>query len=106
MAVLRLMTNSYLVGCLHRQVGGLLALENAVDVGGRTPEQIYQVGPVRHQAASLDEEAVGINCGQLVLRGERDDPIALNRRDGATGRSGRRSDDPQSRPPHAPFRRP
>ena len=34
-AVLRLITSSNLVGCLHRQVGGLLALEDAVDVDGR-----------------------------------------------------------------------
>ena len=28
LAVLRLMTSSYLVGCLHRQIGGLGAFEN------------------------------------------------------------------------------
>ena len=33
MAVLRLMTSSNLVGCLHRQVAGLLALKDAIDVG-------------------------------------------------------------------------
>ena len=33
-AVLRLITSSYLVGALHRQVGRLLALEDAVDVAG------------------------------------------------------------------------
>ena len=37
LAVLRLMTSSYLVGCLHRQVSRLLALEDAINVAGREP---------------------------------------------------------------------
>ena len=35
LAVLRLITSSNLVGCLHRKVGRLLALEDAIDVAGR-----------------------------------------------------------------------
>jgi hypothetical protein len=35
LAVLRLITVSYLVGALHRQVGRLLASEDAIDVLGR-----------------------------------------------------------------------
>ena len=45
LAVLRLITSSYLVGCLHRQVGRLLALEDAIDVAGRAPVQLDQAGP-------------------------------------------------------------
>ena len=37
LAVLRLITSSNLVGCWTGKIGGLLALENAVDVAGRTP---------------------------------------------------------------------
>ncbi len=68
---------------LHRQVGRLLALEDAVDVAGRSPVQIDQVGPIGHQAAGRDEEAIRIDRGQLVPRRERDDQIAMNRRDRA-----------------------
>ena len=32
LAVLRLITSSNLVGCLHRQFGGLFALEDATDI--------------------------------------------------------------------------
>ena len=35
MAVLTLITKSHLVGCLHRQVGEFLALEDAIGVAGR-----------------------------------------------------------------------
>jgi hypothetical protein len=38
-------------GRLHRQVGRLLALEDAVDVAGGTPELIGIVRPVGDQAA-------------------------------------------------------
>ena len=45
LAVLRLMTSSNLVGCLHRQVGRLLALEDAIDIAGRAPELVDRSGP-------------------------------------------------------------
>ena len=31
--------------CLHRQVGGLLALEDAIDIAGRAPVLVDQIGP-------------------------------------------------------------
>ena len=83
LAVLRLMIELVLGRRLHRQVGRLLALEDAVDVAGRAPVQIDQAGSIRHQAAGLDEEAIGINRGQPVPRRERDDQLALNGRDRA-----------------------
>ena len=43
---------------LHRQVGGLLALEDAVDVAGRAPVLVDVIGPVGNQAAGGDEVAV------------------------------------------------
>jgi hypothetical protein len=48
------MTSSYLVG-LHRQVGGLLALEDAVDVDGAAAVLIDEIGAVGDQAAAGDE---------------------------------------------------
>ena len=38
LAVLRLITSSNFVGCLHRQIGRLLAFEDAVDIAGRTAD--------------------------------------------------------------------
>jgi hypothetical protein len=43
LAVLRLITSSYLVG-LHRKVGRLLALENTIDVAGRA---VVLLDPIR-----------------------------------------------------------
>ena len=43
---------------LHRQVGRLLALEDAIDVAGRAPVLVDQIGPIGDQAAGGDEEAV------------------------------------------------
>jgi hypothetical protein len=40
---------------LHRQIGRLLALENAIDVSCRAPVGIDRVGPVGDQAAAGDE---------------------------------------------------
>ena len=37
---------------LHRQVGRLLALENAIDVAGRAPELVDPIRPVGDQAAA------------------------------------------------------
>ena len=42
---------------LHRQVGRLLALEDAIDVAGRAPVLVDQIGPIGDQAAAGDEEA-------------------------------------------------
>jgi hypothetical protein len=52
------MTSSYLVG-LHRQVRGLLALEDAVDVDGAAAVLIDEIGAVGDQAAAGDEVSKG-----------------------------------------------
>ena len=41
---------------LHRQVGRLLALEDAVDVAGRAPVLVDLIRPIGDQAAAGDEE--------------------------------------------------
>jgi hypothetical protein len=45
-AVSRLMTSSYFGRRLHRQVGWLLALEDAIYVPGRKPVLVDDVGPI------------------------------------------------------------
>src|SRR5262249_818537 len=78
LAGLRLITNPYWVGaCTGR--GGLLALEDAIDVAGRSPVVVDHAGAVRYQPAGFDEGAIEIDCGQPMLRGKLDDPRALHR---------------------------
>ena len=64
---------------LHRQIGRLLALEDAIDVAGRAPVLIDEIRPIGDQAASGDEEAFGVDRRQLVLGRQRDDQIAMKR---------------------------
>ena len=62
---------------LHRQVGRLLALEDAVDVAGRAAGRIGRIGPVGHQAAARGEGAERIDRGQTMTRGKRDNQLAV-----------------------------
>ena len=41
---------------LHRQVGRLLALEDAIDIAGGAPVLVEQIGPVGDQAAAGDKK--------------------------------------------------
>src|SRR5262249_51786090 len=58
---------------LHRKVGRLLALEDAVDVAGGAPASVEVISPIGDQAAAGDVEAVVVDRGQLVPGGQRDD---------------------------------
>jgi hypothetical protein len=51
---------------LHRQIGRLLALKDAVDVAGGPPVLIDVIRPIGDQAASGDEGAFEVDRGQLV----------------------------------------
>ena len=53
----RLEIDHQLVLCrrLHRKIGWLLALEDAINIAGSAPELIKIVRPVRQQAATFDE---------------------------------------------------
>jgi hypothetical protein len=51
---------------LHRQVGGLLVAQDAVDVNSRMPILVALIGAIGDQAADLDEVAERIDRGQLV----------------------------------------
>ena len=63
---------------LHRQVGRLLALEDAIDVAGGAPVLVDEIGPIGNQAAAGDEVAFEVDRGQLVPGRQRDDQIAMN----------------------------
>ena len=73
MAVLRLITSSNLVGCMHRQVGRLLALEDAAGIDAGLAIRIGEAGAVAHQAAGLDELAQRIDRGHRVAGRQRDE---------------------------------
>ena len=74
---------------LHRQVGRLLALEDAIDVAGRAPELVDQIRPIGDQAAAGDEVASVVDRGQFVPGRKRDDQLAM---DAPPTRSPSRSD--------------
>src|SRR5215216_617764 len=58
---------------LHRQVGRLLALEDAVDVSSRAPKLVEEIRAIGNQAAGGDEVAFIVDTGQPVAGGQRDD---------------------------------
>ena len=77
---------------LHRQVGRLLALEDAVDVAGGASILVDQVRPVGDQATGCDGVAAGVDRGQTVPGRQRGDQFAMNdRRCASPSRSGRHS---------------
>ena len=51
---------------LHRQVGRLLALEDAIDVASGASVLVEQIRPIADQAAAGDEKAGGVDRGQFV----------------------------------------
>ena len=66
MAVLRLIDQLEFGRLLHRQVGGLLALEDAIDVAGSAPELVHEIGPVGDEAATGDEKPVEVDRWEAV----------------------------------------
>ena len=43
--------------CLHRHIGRLLTLEEAIDITGRAPVWVDRISPIANQPAVGDEEA-------------------------------------------------
>ena len=75
-AVLRLMTSSNL-GRLHdRQVGRLLALEDAAGIDAGLTIRIRDAGPVAHQAAGRSKFAQRVDRWQRVAGCQRDNVFA------------------------------
>src|SRR5262245_30986940 len=62
---------------LHWKVGGLLAFKNTIDVTGRPPVLISRVRPIANQATVGDVSAEWIGCRQSMSSCERDDEIAI-----------------------------
>src|SRR6516162_2637393 len=60
---------------LDRKVGGLLALEDAIDIGCGAAEQIGALNSVGNQASAPGELRNRIDCGQVLLRRQRDDHL-------------------------------
>ena len=72
LAVLRLMTNSNLVDCMHRQVRGLLALEDAAGVDAGLTIRVRNAGAVAHQTAGFGIFANCVDRRDRVARRQRD----------------------------------
>src|SRR5262249_8132662 len=60
------------------QVGRLLALEDAINVAGRLPILVQEIGPVRNKAAAGDVEALRIDSRQSMPGRQRDNQIAVS----------------------------
>ena len=73
------MTSLVLGRCLYRQVGRLLALENAIDVTGRLPKLVGNIRPIADQPAANDHWTGRVDCGQLVPGRKYDNQIVMRR---------------------------
>ena len=62
LAVLRLIATRT-SSALHRKVDRLLALEDAVDIGGRAPKLVEEIWPVGHQAVGGRPEPAIVDRG-------------------------------------------
>jgi hypothetical protein len=72
LAVLRLRTNSKLGRLHHRQLTGLVALENARDIDAGLTIGIDVAGSIARQTAGVDKLTPIVHGWHLVTRGERD----------------------------------
>src|SRR5262245_60277641 len=69
---------------LHRQVGWLLALEDAIDIASGASVVIEPVGPVRDEAASGDKSTVRVHCRELIPGRQCDYLLAVSEGRGAS----------------------
>src|SRR5262249_979756 len=53
---------------LHRKIGWLFTLEDAIDIAGRAPVLVNKIGSVGHQAAGDDEVAFEVDRWQFMSR--------------------------------------
>src|SRR5438128_10749041 len=70
---------------LDGQVARLLALEDAVDVGGRPSELVVLIEAVGEQPALIREDAQGIDRRQAMASGECNNLSTVHRREGIEG---------------------
>ncbi len=65
---------------VHRKVSRFLALKDAINVPGGAPVLVYEIGPVRAQAATHHKLAIGIYSWQFMLGRKRDNRVTVNDR--------------------------
>ena len=76
LAVLRLMISSTFVACCDRQVGWLLALENAAGVDAGLTVRVRNTAAVAHQAAGRGELAILVDRRHRVANRQRGELFA------------------------------
>ena len=64
--------------CLHRKLGGLLALEDTIDVGSGLPKLVDNIRTVGDQATIGGKDVQWINRRQSVQSRQRDDRFTLS----------------------------
>jgi hypothetical protein len=78
LAVLRLTTNSNLVGSWTGQVARLGSLENPIDISRGSAKQFNVAGRVRKESPGIDILPVRVHRGQQVCRREFDDALSVS----------------------------
>ena len=66
-------------GLDHRQIGGLLALQNPRCVEPGLPIGVRNAGPITHQATRSDGLTPNIACGERMASRQRDDSLLFAR---------------------------
>src|SRR5262245_25347704 len=69
--------------CLHRKIGWLLSLEDAIDVAGRLPQSPLEIGSVRDQATAITEFAYIVHRRQAMACRQPNNAVAINQCEGA-----------------------
>ena len=64
--------------CLHRKVGRLLALEDAIDIPRRSAELLIHFQTRRTSSPARDKVAAVVDRGHFVFRCKPNDKIAVN----------------------------
>jgi hypothetical protein len=63
---------------LHGQIGGLRALEYAIDIERRSPPDVSAIGPIGNEASVRREVTVRLDCRDFSFpRGQLDDASAM-----------------------------
>src|SRR6516225_12289749 len=63
---------------LNRKISRARALENLIHIPRSTPEKVHFIRTIGDEAAVRREIAEKVNCRHTVLRGEFDNPLAMN----------------------------
>jgi hypothetical protein len=72
----------YFRGLLYREAFGLLTPENAASIDSGLASSIDWVGRIAHETASSSRLTDRINCGDLILCSERNEPSRVSEKQG------------------------